>query len=77
MSGLFPKCPISARTESNHIYIYENLTNYRRYLVNEANKMRKDMLLQSVWTLDGKIYLKTLPHCVPNRIYDETDLGNL
>ena len=79
ISGLFLECPVSTRTESDHIYTYENLTNYRKYFVNEANKMRKDLLLQSAcaWTQDGKIYVKTSPNGSPSRIYDENDLDNL
>ena len=34
----------------------------------EANQMKKDGLLVSVWSMDGKIYVKTSPDGAPKRI---------
>ncbi len=39
--------------------------------------MRKDGLVQSVWTLDGKVYVKTSLDGSPVRIYCLEDLDNL
>ena len=33
-----------------------NLTDYRRRILGKANKIRKDQLIQSAWTLDRKIF---------------------
>ena len=35
------------------------MTSYRKKIVNEANKMRRDRELLKVWTMDGQIYVKT------------------
>ena len=43
----------------------------------KANQLKKDNLLQSAWTLDGKMYVKTSPEGAPIRIYCEDDLNNL
>ena len=45
--------------------------------VDEANKRRRDGTLFSVWTLDGKIFVKTSPDGSPIRIFSEEDLDNL
>ena len=42
-----------------------------------ANKRRRDGLLMSVWTLDGKVYVKTSPRGTPIRIFAEEDLLKL
>ena len=46
-------------------------------MANKANEMRKDGLLRSVWTIDGKIFATTSPGGKPQQIYCEQDLGNL
>ena len=43
-------------------------------IVNRANEMRRDGLLLSVWTLDGKIFVKTSPNGSPIRINELEDL---
>lgn len=43
----------------------------------EANQMRKDGMLTSVWSLDGKIYVKTSPDGAPKRIQSHEDLDNV
>ena len=43
----------------------------------KANNLKKDDLLQNVWTSDGKIFVKTSPEGSPIRIYCEDDLDNL
>ena len=43
----------------------------------KANDMRKEGLLLSVWTMDGKVFVKTSPYGAPVRIYCVEDLDNL
>ena len=50
---------------------------YRRELVEEANKCKHDGTLVSVWTLDGKVDVKTSPLGSPIRIYSLSDLNDL
>ena len=49
LHDLFPGYPSSG---NSRIYLNENLTPYRRELVEEANKRKHDGTLVSVWTLD-------------------------
>ena len=51
---------------------------FRKDLMKEANQMRKDGLLVSVWPMDGKIYeFKTSPDGAPKRIHSKEDLDNV
>ena len=50
---------------------------YRRGLVNEANRRRREGTLFSVWTMEGKIFVKTFPDGTPIGIFSEEDLDNL
>ena len=77
VSDLFPNMSAAARVQSNRIFINENLTSYRRELVKKANQKRREGMLLSVWTLDGKIFVKTSPEGRPIRIYEENDLVSL
>ena len=61
----------------NRIFLNENLTAYRRSVVKKANGMRKNGLLVSVWTIDGKIFVKTSPSGSSVRIHCLEDLDNL
>ena len=74
ISDLFPSATSATRAEATQIFLNENLTSYRRKIVNQANQMRKDGLLLSVWTLDGKIFVKTSPDGSPIRINELEDL---
>ena len=76
VSSLFPGYATAAAAQGR-IYINENLTEYRRGLLEKANQKRKDGLVKSVWTLDGKIFLKASPDGAPIRIYSNEDLDNL
>ena len=42
-----------------------------------GNKRRQDGLLMIVWTLDGKVYVKTSPQGTPIRIFAEEVALNL
>ena len=75
---LFPSTSYSSASgREPRIFINENLTAYRRSVVTKANKMRKDELIQSVWTLDGKVFVKTSPDGSPVRIFCLEDLDDL
>ncbi len=70
-SDFLPSASVSAALNRKpHIFINENLTSYRWSIIKKANNMRKDGwvlsyfddgLVQSVWTLDGKVCVKTSP----------------
>ena len=65
------------RVASEKIYLFESLTSYRKKIVNRANEMRNDGLILSVWTMDGKIFVKTSPEGRPIRICELEDLEYL
>ena len=77
VSNLFPSATAATRVAGDRIFLCENLTSYRKKIVNRANEMRRDGLLLSVWTLDGKIYVKTSPEGRPIKINDLEDLENV
>ena len=77
VADLYPSSTAATRVESERIYLNENLTSYRRDILKQANQKRKDGLLTSAWSMDGKIFVKTSPEGRPIRIYDKTDLENL
>lgn len=77
VSDLFPNSSAATRVESERIYLNENLTSHRRELLRQANEKRKDGMLSSVWTMDGKIFVKTYPEGRPIRIHDANDLEDL
>ena len=65
-SDVFPSRSYAAAVDRKpRIFINENLTAYRGSIIKEVNNMRKDELIQSVWTLDGKVYVKTSPDGSP------------
>ena len=70
---LFPGYPSGNR----RIYLNENLTSYKRELIEEANKRKHDGTLVSVWTLDGKVLVKTSPSGSPIRTNFLSDLNDL
>ena len=77
-SDLFPSASYAAVAGStDRLFINENLTSYRRGLVDSANKKRRDGYIISVWTMDGKVFVKTSPDGNPVRIFTEEDLDTL
>ena len=76
LPNLFPGTHQSPQSK-DRISIYENLTSYRKKIVNEANRMRRDGVLLKVWTMDGQIYVKTSPEGRPIRIMELDDLKSL
>ena len=75
-ADLFPGFASAVRSK-DRLFINENLTNYRRRLVDSANQRRRDGCITSVWTMDGKVYVKTSPDGNPTRIFSENDLDAL
>ena len=61
----------------DRISIYENLSSYRKKIVNEANRRRRDRELLKIWMMDGQICVKTLPDGRPIRIMELDDLKSL
>ena len=45
--------------------------------MNKANQMKREETIQSAWSLDGKLYVKTSPSGTPTRIYCKEDQINL
>ena len=76
-SSLFPASTAAARVASGKIYLFESLTSYRKKIVNKANEMRNDGSILSVWTMDGKIFIKTSPEGRPIKINELDDLDYL
>lgn len=75
---MFPHSTTATVLAAERLYINENLTSFRKDLMKEANQMRKDGLLVSVWSMDGKIYeFKTSPDGAPKRIHSKEDLDNV
>ena len=54
--------------QSESILINENLTAFRRRLVKKATDEKNDGLLLRVWTIDGKVFVKTSPDGNPIKI---------
>ena len=77
VSDLYPDSTAATRVESGRIFLNGNLTSYRRDILKQANQKRKDGLLTTAWSMDGKIFVKTSPEGRPIRIYEKTDLENL
>jgi len=77
ITQLYPHSTTATVLAAEHLYINENLTSFRKDLMKEANQMRKDGLLVCVWSMDGKIYVKTLPDGAPKRIHSKEDLDNV
>ncbi|XP_078355095.1 uncharacterized protein LOC144639688, partial [Oculina patagonica] len=76
VSDIFPDYR-NASFQEQRIFINENLTDFRRELFWKANKKKKDNMIISAWTIDGKLFVKTSPDGAPIRIYSEEDLEDL
>ena len=66
-SELFPNASAPARVPSERIFINENLTTIRRRLVKKTTDKKNDGLLLGVWSIDGKVFVKTWPDGDPVR----------
>ena len=76
-SSIFPSCTVTIPEFKDRIFINENLTGHRRHVMGQANKMRRNGLPLSCWSLDGKIFIKTSPEGAPTRIFSDDDLKKL
>ena len=74
---MFPHSTPATALAAERLYINENLTSFRKYLMKEANQIRKDELLASVWSMEGKIFVKTSPDGALKRIHSQGNLDNL
>jgi len=77
LSVVFPESSATSIVSSKGIYINESITSFRRELLKEANKRRKNNIISSAWTIDGKVFVKISPASRPIRIYDKNDLEDL
>ena len=79
LPDVFPNASTATRVAAGQgrIFINENLTTFRKDLLRKANVKRKDGVVISAWSLDGKIFVKTSPSGTPIRIYEKEDLENL
>ena len=77
VSDIFQNATSASRVEGKKIFINENLTSFRKSLVKKANEKRRQGIIVSVWTLDGKVYVKTSPAGTTIRIYEFNDLDGL
>jgi len=76
ISNVFPSYA-NATQEEQRIFINENLTDYRRELFLKANNMKKNQIIISAWTMDGKLFMKTSPDGKPVRVYCDRDSEEL
>ena len=76
LSDLYPGSSFATSARSGKIFLNENLTSYRRRIINRANEKRKNGEL-SVWSLDGTIFVKTSPEGRPVKISEMEDLDYL
>ena len=77
VTDLFPGYSNAVSSNGPRIFFDENLPVYRRKLVSRASEMKRDGLLTSFWTIDGKLFVKTSPSGVPVRIFNNYDLDEL
>ena len=77
VSDIFQNATSASRVEGKKIFINENLTFFRKSLVKKANEKGRQGNIVSVWTLDGKVDVKTSPAGTPIRIYEFSDLDGL
>ena len=77
IASVFPSFSNAASAGVNRVYINENLTAYRRKLVAIGREMREDGTINNIWTIDGKVFVKTSPDGSPTRIREENDFKNL
>ena len=77
IADIFPSYTAATESNQDRIYINENLTPYRKDVLKEANQRKRNNLLTSVWTLDGKIYVKTSPDGERIRIFSTDDLDDI
>ena len=68
VSNIFPRCSSSTLVQADRVFLNENLTSNRKKIMNQANEMRRNDELLSVWSMNGLIYVKTSPQGKPVRV---------
>jgi len=76
-SDLFPGYATAASRFNDCLFMNENSTSYRRGLVDSANRKGRVGCILSIWTMDGKLFVKTSPEGNPVRIFTKDDLEYL
>ena len=76
LSSLFPNYSATGLA-GQRIFIDENLTSYRSYMMKLAIEKRKDGKILSTWSLDGKIFIKTFPSGRPRLMFSMEEIKNL
>ena len=78
VQSLFPGSSISMVSETTArpkgIYINENLTPYHKEMMSLTVEKRHDGKINKVWTLDGKIFIKTTPTGNPRQMFSLEDV---
>jgi len=76
-ADIFTDATAADQVQANKIFINENLTAFHRELVGKANARKEELSLLGVWTINGKVFVKTSPKGRPVQIYSEHGLNNL
>ena len=66
-----------SRLEKTSVYSSTRILRIIGELFWKANKMKKDNMITSTWTMDRNIFVKTSPSGAPVRIYCVEDLDDL
>ena len=77
VSNICPHCLSSTLVQADRIFLNENLTSYRKKIMNRANEMQRNDPLLSDWSMDGSIYVKTSLQGKLVRINELEDLDYL
>ena len=65
------------KDNSDKIFVTEDLTRYRQTIIRELNKLKKANRVNSFWTLDGRIFVKTTYESPKQLIKCIDDIKNL
>jgi len=76
-SVLLPLYAAAAARFKDRLFINKNLTSCRRELVDSGNRKRRDGCIHNIWTMDGKLLVKTSPEGNPVKIFTKDDLQYL
>ena len=81
VQSLFPGSSVSSvrgtTARPKGIYINENLTPYCKEMMGLCCRKRHDGKINKVWTLDGKIFIKTTPTGNPRQMFSVEDVKEL
>lgn len=77
VGDIFLGCAEEATDRPKRIFINENLTPYRKEMMSLAAEKRKNRKIEKVWSLDGKIFIKTSPTGSPRQMFSKDDIKEL